>query len=136
MQGVEKSDTMLLVIAATNCPWALDGALLRPGRFNEKIHIPLPDKNARLFILNKGLKTCKLEQGIDIKAIAERLDGCNGADIVEFCEKVKMLLIRKEIAKESNLVITQADIDEILSTTKTSVLPRDIESMNKFLKSK
>lgn len=135
MQGVEKNTNMLLVIGATNCPWALDGALLRPGRFNEKIYIPLPDKNAILFMLKKGLKTCLLEKEIDLSIIADKLIGCNGADITEFCEKVKMLLIRKEIAKDSELIITQRDIDGVLDKTKTSVLPRDIESMKKFVES-
>ena len=136
MQGVEKNNNLLLVIAATNCPWTLDGALLRPGRFNEKLYIPLPDKNARVFVLNKELKNCKLETSINIEDIAEQLDGCNGADIVEFCEKVKMLLIRKEIAKDEQLIITQNDISEILATTKSSVQQRDVDSMNAFLQQK
>ena len=136
MQGVGKINNLLLVIAATNCPWTLDGALLRPGRFSEKIYIPLPDKEARIFILSKELKTCKLDGNINIGSVAERLNGCNGADIVEFCEKIKMLLIRKEITKDKNLLITQNDISEIISTTKSSVQQRDIDSMNKFLQQK
>lgn len=49
MQGVGSSsdDTMILVIAATNKPWSIDSAFMRPGRFDEKIYIPLPDFEAR-----------------------------------------------------------------------------------------
>lgn len=47
MQGVEQNKNIMLVLAATNCPWNLDSALLHPGRFHEKIYIPLPDLSAR-----------------------------------------------------------------------------------------
>jgi AAA+ superfamily predicted ATPase len=134
MQGVEASPNTLLVIAATNCPWNLDGALLRPGRFNEKIYIPLPDKSARLFILERGLKNCNLAESVCLSDIADRLYGCNGADVAEFCEKVKMILIRREIAKNKNLVISVADIESLLTRTKSSVLQRDIDKMDEFLK--
>jgi len=133
MQGVEKSTNMLLVIAATNCPWAIDGALLRPGRFNEKIYIPLPDQEARLFILNKSLKKCPFAADVSIENIAKRLDGFSCADMVEFCEKIKMLLIRKEIAKD-NPIITNEEIEAALKTSKTSILANDIANMDKFLK--
>jgi len=133
MQGVEKHLNMLLVVAATNTPWSLDGALLRPGRFSEKIYIPLPDKNARVFILNRGLKKVALDPEVQIDDIADSLEGCNGADVAEFSEKIKMLVIRKEIAKESNPMITKSDVDKLLSVTKSSVLQRDIDNMNEFL---
>ena len=135
MQGVEKHTNMLLIVAATNTPWRLDGALLRPGRFSEKIYIPLPDKNARSFILNRGLKKIAFGPDVQIDDIAESLEGCNGADVAEFCEKVKMLQIRKEISKDSIPTITKADVDKLLSVTKSSVLQRDIDNMNEFLES-
>ena len=133
MQGVEKSPNMLLVLAATNAPWSLDGALLRPGRFSEKIYIPLPDKEARTFILKRGLSAIKLVPEIKIENIADRLDGCNGADVAEFCEKIKMIMIRKEISRVKDPIITVDDLESILSTTKSSVLSRDVERMNEFL---
>ena len=133
MQGVEVSPNTLLVVAATNCPWQLDGALLRPGRFNEKIHIPLPDKAARRFILERGLRKCPLADDVDLDYVAERLDGCNGADVAEFCEKVKMILIRKEISKTPDLTLTASDIETVLTKTKTSVLQRDMDKMNEFI---
>ncbi|MCL2555550.1 MAG: ATP-binding protein [Firmicutes bacterium] len=132
MQGVEKNTNMLLVIAATNCPWALDGALLRPGRFSEKIYIPPPDEQARLFILNKNLKKYPLAHKVSIEKIADRLNGFSGADITEFCEKVKMLLIRKEIANQKP-IITFDEIESLLMAVKSSILESDIENMNKFL---
>ncbi|MCL2176875.1 MAG: AAA family ATPase [Firmicutes bacterium] len=99
MQGVENYENQPLVLAATNAPWLLDSALLRPGRFSDKIYIPLPDKKARLFMLNKHLKSVKLDTQIKLDKLADQLDGYSGADIVEICEKVKMLAIRKEIAR-------------------------------------
>ena len=132
MHGIETSKNLLLVVAATNCPWNLDGALLRPGRFSEKIYIPLPDKNARLFILKKNLAECNLDKHVDLTQIAEDLDGCNGADITEFCEKIKMCLIKKEI-NNFDAVITVDDATDILNSTKSSVLQSDVIRMEKFI---
>ena len=54
MQGIgsSNSNSIIMVIAATNKPWAIDSAFLRPGRFDEKIYIPLPDFEARKNYLN------------------------------------------------------------------------------------
>jgi transitional endoplasmic reticulum ATPase len=132
MNGVEESKNMLLVIAATNCPWMLDGALLRPGRFSEKIYIPLPDNEARLFILKKNLKNIKFENGVELSYISDKIDGFSGADVSNLCEKIKMIIIKKEIAKDNNPIVSKDDTDGILKETHSSILDRDIESMENY----
>lgn len=131
MQGVEKSNNILLVLAATNCPWDIDGALLRPGRFNDKIYIPLPDLNARLFIIQKSLQNVKLADEISISSLAESLEGYNSADVVEFCEQVKMVAIKAEIENKP-VVINANDISNVKSKVHTSILQSDIEKMEAF----
>jgi len=133
MQGAEKNNNMLLVIAATNTPWVIDGALLRPGRFNEKIYIPLPDTKARLFILRKELKKCPMASGIHLEDVAKILKDYSGADVQELCEKIKMKLIKKELEKVDKLEINRNDLKEILSKCKSSILQSDLEKMKEFV---
>lgn len=134
MQGVNKeSNAVIVVIAATNKPWAIDSAFLRPGRFDEKIYIPLPDMEARA-------KLCELKlsrvptQDIDYNKMAELTDGFNGADITEFCEKLKMEAIRKSINSENEHIINMEDVMNVAKTIKSSVLEEDVENLKEFEK--
>lgn len=131
MQGVEKSKNTLLVLAATNCPWNIDSALLRPGRFNEKIYVPLPDKDARLFILKKELSQIKLADEIDLENVAERLNNYNGADVSEFCEQCKLSVIKKELSHE-DAILCDDDIAAVFEKVHSSVSDDDISEMEKF----
>ncbi len=133
MQGVEKRKNSLLVLAATNCPWNIDSALLRPGRFNEKIYVPLPDKDARLFILKKELCKIKLSADINLEEIANRLDNYNGADVSEFCEQCKLAVIKKELQKK-DAVLTKDDVEVVADKVHSSVLEEDIIKMEEFRK--
>lgn len=131
MQGVERSKNTLLVLAATNCPWNIDGALLRPGRFNEKIYVPLPDKEARLFILKKELSKISLAEDVSLDEIADRLDNYNGSDVSEFCEQCKLTVIKKELSKE-RAVLDREDLEAVLNKVHSSVLEEDVEKMEEF----
>ncbi len=132
MQGVEQNKNIMLVLAATNCPWNLDSALLRPGRFHEKIYIPLPDLPARTYMLNKNLGDLKKDANISFEEVAKKLEGFNGADVTEFCEQIKMCLINKELSRNPNVLIQQCDIDKILQKVHTSVSEIDIETMENY----
>lgn len=132
MQGVEQSKNIMLILAATNCPWNLDSALLRPGRFHEKIYIPLPDLSARIYMLNKNLGELKKDENVSFEEVAKRLEGFNGADVTEFCEQIKMCLINKELAGNSNILILQSDIDKTLQKVHSSVSEADIEAMKNY----
>ena len=80
MDGFD-SDTSIIVIAATNRPEMLDEALLRPGRFDRRINIGLPDINDRKEILEIHAKNKKLEKDVDLKSIAEDTAGFTGAEL-------------------------------------------------------
>ena len=77
----------LLFIGATNEPWSLDPAVLRPGRFDEKIYVGLPDPPARREILRLNLKGRPLGPDVDLDALAEATEGYSGADLKNVCEK-------------------------------------------------
>ncbi len=80
MDGFD-TETNVIVIAATNRPDVLDQALLRPGRFDRRIHIDLPDLNARLKILEVHSQNKKLDDGADLKKVANKTVGFSGADL-------------------------------------------------------
>eukprot|EP00914_Ancora_sagittata_P006988 GHVO01013856.1.p1 GENE.GHVO01013856.1~~GHVO01013856.1.p1 ORF type:complete len:390 (+),score=69.39 GHVO01013856.1:37-1206(+) len=84
------------IIMATNRPDVLDPALLRPGRLDRKIEIPLPNENARADILKiHASKICKSGE-IDFEAIVRLADGFNGADLRNICTEAGMFAIRDE----------------------------------------
>lgn len=134
MQGVgsSKSDSMILVIAATNKPWSIDSAFLRPGRFDEKIYIPLPDFEARKKLFELQLSKLPHEDDLDLDLLANLTEGCNGADIKEVCEKLKMSAINDTIATGQEQTIGMDDIEKIKDSIKSSVQAEEIEKLEEF----
>jgi proteasome regulatory subunit len=92
------------IIGATNRIDILDRALLRPGRFDRIIEIPLPDAAGRLSILKVHTRSLTMEDGVDLNGIAALTDSRNGADLKAICMEAGMFAIRKEHA-----AITQQD---------------------------
>lgn len=87
MDGFSPADG-IVVIAATNFPQSLDNALVRPGRFDKKITVPLPDIRGREQILRHHLRNTKLEPSIDVSIIARGTSGFSGADLENLCKWV------------------------------------------------
>ena len=90
------------IIAATNRPELLDSALLRPGRFDRIVEIPLPDEDGRLSILRVHTKNTPLSSKIDLKEIASKTDGFSGAEIKSLVVEAGVSAIsngRKKISK-------------------------------------
>ena len=133
MQGVgsSNSSSVIMVIAATNKPWAIDSAFLRPGRFDEKIYIPLPDLIARKKLFELKLKEVP-QENLDFDYLAEITEGFNGADIGAFCDKLKMLAISKSIETNAECPITMADVRHIHEIIKSSVSSEDVERLLEF----
>lgn len=95
MEGQEN----VFIIAATNQANLLDPALLRPGRFDLQIEVPLPDEAAREAIFAVHLKPMPLEGGFSAAALARRTEGFSGADIAEVCRRAALHALR-EVAFE------------------------------------
>lgn len=100
MDGFERDDTRI-VIAATNRPDVLDPALLRPGRFDRKVILDLPDVNDRKEILNVHCREKPLSSNLDLKEIAERTPGFSGADLANVANEAAILAARKNKNKVS-----------------------------------
>jgi len=77
----------LLFIGATNAPWDLDPAILRPGRFDVKVYVGLPDEEARAEILSLELSGRPIEAEFDFGSVSLALDGYSGADLRRLVEK-------------------------------------------------
>ena len=73
------------IIMATNRPDVLDPALLRPGRLDRKVEIPLPNETSRLDILKIHAKTITIKGDVDFEALAKLTDDFNGADLRNVC---------------------------------------------------
>jgi proteasome regulatory subunit len=84
------------IIGATNRIDILDRALLRPGRFDRIIEIPLPDENGRLSILKVHCRALTIEENVDLGEVARQTEGKNGADLRAICMEAGMFAIRKD----------------------------------------
>ncbi len=106
MDGFEANEAVIIV-AATNRPDVLDPALLRPGRFDRQIVVPIPDLNGRESILNVHAKKVKLAPDVDLKIVARGTPGFSGADLANLVNEAALLAARK-----NRKVITTAEFEE------------------------
>ncbi len=122
MEGFDKKGTVpILFMGATNVPWQLDSAVLRPGRFDEKVYIPLPDLLARQRMLAIYLKHRPLDPAIDLTQLAQRLEGFSGADIRYLCDRAATIPFLKSVATGEEGQITREVIEDVLADSKPSV---------------
>jgi len=87
----------VFIIGATNRPDQIDSALLRPGRLDQLIYIPLPDENSRASIFKAALNKSPLAPDINLEFLAKSTHGYSGADITEICQRAAKLAIRESI---------------------------------------
>ena len=100
------NNTGIIVLAATNRADILDGALLRPGRFDRQIYVDMPDLNERKEIFKVHLKPIKIDDSIDIDFLASQTPGFSGADIANICNEAALIAARtnkKFVEKEDFL---------------------------------
>ncbi|MBI3091546.1 MAG: ATP-dependent metallopeptidase FtsH/Yme1/Tma family protein [Candidatus Tectomicrobia bacterium] len=94
MDGFEVNEGVIL-IAATNRPDVLDPALLRPGRFDRQVVVPLPDVTGRLGILNVHVRDVPLDKSVDLHTIARGTPGFAGADLANLVNEAALLAARQ-----------------------------------------
>ena len=95
--GAKKS---VFIIGATNRPDIIDPAVLRPGRLDQLIYIPLPDEGSRLNIFKSVLRKSPVAPDVDLEFMARTVHGFSGADLTEICQRAAKLAIRESIEKE------------------------------------
>merc|ERR1712228_244733 len=92
--GSKKS---VFIIGATNRPDIIDPAVLRPGRLDQLIYIPLPDEGSRMNILKSCLRKSPLSPEVDLQHLAKHTPGYSGADLTEICQRAAKMAIRESI---------------------------------------
>lgn len=97
----------ILILAATNRPEVLDKALLRPGRFDRKIPVELPDLKAREAILNVHVRNVKLAEDVNLLEVAKMIPGASGADLANIVNEAALRAIK--LGRES---VVQSDLEE------------------------
>jgi cell division protease FtsH len=103
MDGFDR-DTRVIVLAATNRPDILDPALMRPGRFDRRVVLDLPDLNDREAILKIHAQGKILEKGVDLRKVAQRTPGFSGADLANLMNEGALIA-----ARENQKTIRQED---------------------------
>ena len=133
MQGVgDTAKGALLVLGATNLPWSIDPAALRPGRFDELIYVGLPNAEARLRLLELNLAGRPLDPAVDLHALAERTSGYSGADIAHICLRSAQRAFLDEVQTGAVRAIDTRDVEAVLAEVKPSVTPATLARLEKF----
>ena len=142
----------LFFIGATNRPEILDEALIRPGRLDQLIYIPLPDQIARVGIIKAVLRKSPIAQNINVDFLASLCEGFSGADMTELCQRATKAAIREAIAAEDERkklmkdtedvamgemddpvpVITRAHFEEAMANARRSVTAYDLQKFEQF----
>lgn len=99
MDGLEAKKTVF-IIGATNRPDIIDPALMRPGRLDQLIYIPLPDLASRIAVFKATLRKSPIAADVDLEHLATTLEGFSGADCTEICQRACKLAIREAIERE------------------------------------
>jgi transitional endoplasmic reticulum ATPase len=129
LDGLEELKDVV-VIGATNRIDIVDPALLRPGRFDKLLSIPVPDLEARKEILKIHLEKKPLAEDVNVDQLAEKTEGYSGADIAALCNTASMLVIKEHITKSKTiekakeklkeLKISMKDFEKVLEKMKSS----------------
>jgi len=148
------SGKTLFIIGATNRPDILDPGIMRPGRLDQLIYIPLPDHAARVGIFKANLRKSPVDEGISYEQLADVTEGFSGADITEICQRAAKNAIRDSIAagierqerveageltqEEADLLpdpvpfITKQHFEASMSKARRSVGPEVVQQYDEF----
>ena len=137
MDGFKKNQNTIVLLAATNKPWMIDSALMRPGRFEHHIYVPLANHDARIMLIKKNLGEVPVEEGLDYDRISDLLKGYNGADIVSVVKgaKVRALQRSKEMldkGEDGTSPVSEIDFEEAANAHKSSVDPQDVARLREY----
>jgi SpoVK/Ycf46/Vps4 family AAA+-type ATPase len=141
LQGIESygKDTgnILFLIAATNKPWDIDSAFIRPGRFGTRIYVGLPDDHARSYIIESRLAKL-VAQGIvavspDIpyEEIVDKTEGFNCSDITNLLDEVEEISMLRSLKTGVKCVLPE-DFDAAFLKVRSSVQREDIERLREW----
>jgi cell division protease FtsH len=126
MDGFTKNEA-IIIIAATNRPDVLDPALLRPGRFDRRIVVPVPDLKGREGILAVHVKKVPTENDVDVSIIARGTPGFTGADLENLVNEAALLAAKNDKEKASMSDFEEAKDKVMMGTERRSVIMSEEE---------
>ena len=132
MDGME-TDDKVLVFSATNRPDILDPALLRPGRFDRRVVLDLPDINDREEILKIHTRSKPLLEDVELRRIAERTPGFSGADLANLVNEAAILAVRENRKKVSQMDLINS-IEKVMlgPERKSHLLTKDEKKISAY----
>jgi len=135
MDGIEDLNNVI-VVGATNRPDILDPALLRPGRFDRIVFVPVPEAKGRLQILKIHTKNMPLDKSVDLEKMSEETEGYTGADLEALAKEAAMLALRED---KDIKHVTAKHFEKAIDKVQPSVSKNDAERYkqveSKYLKS-
>jgi len=132
VDGVKEGPPGLLLLGATNRPWDMDPASLRPGRFGEQIYIGLPDQPARRFILGNSLGRVPCEEGICLDELAARAEGFSRADLQGLVDRIVDPVFEEAMNLGRPVPVRPCDVQRGLDHSRPSVSARELARYEKF----
>ena len=143
IQGLDaygkENDKILSLIAATNKPWDIDPAFVRPGRFGTRVYVGLPDEPARRYMIESRLNKIKaggivtIADDVNIDAIVAATENFNGADMGNLLDEVQEVSIMRSATGEAK-IINQLDFKNVLSRITSSVQKKDLDKLEEWRK--
>uniref|UniRef100_A0A6M2E6J3 AAA+ ATPase domain-containing protein n=1 Tax=Populus davidiana TaxID=266767 RepID=A0A6M2E6J3_9ROSI len=132
MDGLEQAKG-ILVLAATNRPYAIDAALMRPGRFDLVLYVPPPDLEARYEILGVHTRKMKISNDVDLRRIAEDSELFTGAELEGLCREAGIVALRENI---SATVVCNRHFQRVKESLKPALTSAEVERYSSFMKTK
>ena len=143
MQGLDSyngsTNRILLLVGATNKPWDIDPAFIRPGRFGTRVYVDLPNEDARRYMIDKCLKRIssknkvRIAENINIDSVVQATKGFNGSDITNLLDAMQENSI-KRACQTNDKIILQQDFDIALEKVHSSVQIKDVERLEEWVK--
>jgi len=130
IDGLENESHGIMIIGATNRPDMLDPAFLRPGRFDKLVLVQVPDKDARLKILQIHTKNIPLGKDVNLEQLAEKTKDYTGADLEALCREAAMILLREKL-RDKKKIKTSKVMSEHFNKALDKIRPSVNEMMIK-----
>ena len=134
LDGFHKRSNPLLLIGATNEPWAIDSAILRPGRLDRLIYIPPPDWAARRKILELNLIAAPLAEDVSLDVIADQTQSFSGADMASIARRVRERVFSAAIQNADPQPIRMGYFESVLAEMKPSIPAGDLRKFEQYAK--
>ena len=133
LEGFDRTpDQALLFVAATNKPWMLDEALLRPGRLDTRVYVDLPDAPARYKLLEIHLADRPLDADVELGKLCDVLEGYSGADIRNVAQRAASIPFLESIGGQEPRPISMKDLVAVIEQTPRSVRQGDLVRYQRF----